>query len=86
MLLDRGAQFKLKDKRGRTALSLLSGVGEKSDALASMFLKRGANVNVSDKRGETALLKAVKNRNKLRVRLLLQKGTNANISGELKGT
>ena len=86
MLLDRGAQFESKDERGRTALSLLSGVGKKSDALASLFLERGANVNVSDGRGETALSKAVENGNESRVRLLLQKGANANICGESKGT
>ncbi|WP_408096328.1 ankyrin repeat domain-containing protein [Peredibacter sp. HCB2-198] len=79
VLIDKGADVKLQDIYGNTALHSLAKVltERNSDVLLNMLSKK-ADLNIENGKGESPLLVAAKARNLKGVKILLAAGANAN--------
>src|SRR5204862_6751685 len=71
-LLDKGANVKVKDKLGRTALH--EAVSNGRDTVVQLLLEKGARIEAKDKSGRTVLHEAVQNGHVEIVRQLPEKG------------
>ena len=75
-LLDRKADFGIKDKDGMTLLQLVCREGNKD--FAEILIQRGAEINLADHDGRTAIHYAVMSGNSKLVEALLQLGSDPN--------
>ena len=75
-LLERGADAKVKDKEGQSALAMASERGRPE--VIRLLLDRGAEVDVRGKYQETPLMQAANHLNLATVRLLVKRGAGVN--------
>jgi len=72
LLIDKGADIKAKDNRGRTPLHFAAETGQKE--VVEQLIAKGAEINVTDGRADNALSLAKKNNNKEIIDLLVKNG------------
>lgn len=77
LLLDRGADVNVKDKKGITVL-MWAALHCRTDIVKSLLAK-GSNVNAKDKKGRTALMAAAHFGDTEIVKLLLDHGADVNV-------
>jgi ankyrin repeat protein len=78
LLLSKGADPKVKDGKGYTALHLAATIGDA--AIMRLLLARGADPNALNDKGESPLIAATRSHNAEAVRLLLQKDAKVNVA------
>jgi ankyrin repeat protein len=77
LLLERGADIKLKDEHGWTALSWAAWTG--LPTLVDLFVEKNADIDVADVKGQTPLIISSIRGNDEVVKLLLEKGADREI-------
>ena len=76
LLLEKGADFNIKDKDGETALikAVRCWNEPRAEAIVRLLLEKGADVKAQDQDGKTALTKAARYGHKGVIRLLTSAG------------
>ena len=84
LLLEKGADARMKDSLDITPLQMAAAAGDLESV--RLLLEKGLDVNAADKAGNTALLVAAGSDNPALVKLLLAKGANVNAANTFSGT
>lgn len=79
LLLDRGADVKLRDNEGNTALLLAIEVRNESPDIVRLLLGHGVEINAQNSKGESALMVAAERRESEMVQLLIDRGADLSL-------
>lgn len=87
LLLKNGADPNLKNKIGKTPLSIIAGTDEYGDnvSICKLLISKGADVITKDKHGHTPLMAAAKGGNVSICKLFISKGANVNAKDKPNG-